>query len=1165
MQCYACGHENRAGRKFCAECGNPLALACPTCGAANEPGERFCGECGSRLEGEAPAPKAVPAVERRLVSVLFADLVGFTSLSESHDAEDVRDLLSRYFETARSVIERYGGTLEKFIGDAVMAVWGAPAAQEDDAERAVRAALELVDAVAALDDRLAARAGVLTGEAAVTVGAEGQGMVAGDLVNTASRVQSEAEPGTVLVGETTRRASEAAIVYRDAGSFELKGKAEPAPLWQALRVAAARGGGLRADGLEAPFVGRDRELRLVKELFHASAEQGTAHLISIVGIAGIGKSRLAWELYKYLDGLTQAVLWHRGRCLAYGEGVTYWALAEMVRSRAEIREGEEPAAAREKLRASLEQFVPDAEERDWIEPRLAQLLGLEEGAAGEQEQVFGAWRLFVERLAERDPVVLVFEDVQWADAALLEFVDHLLEWSRNHAILVVALARPDLADRHPHWPGVKRNATMLALEPLSDEAMTDLLDGLVPGLPADSRQQILARAEGVPLYAVETVRILLDRGLIERDGDAYRVTGPIESLAVPETLHALIAARLDGLAPEERLVLQDAAVLGKTFTTAGLAALTGRDEVELEPVLASMARKEIVGLQTDPRSPERGHYGFLQDLLRQVAYETLARPERKARHLAAAAHLRTLGDELELAEVVAAHYLAAHELDPDAPDAPGIRRKSVEMLVRAGERAASLAAAAEAQRSFERALELTDEPREQAELHERAGRMARLSRRFPEARTHFEHAIAIFEAAGSGHAAARVAAALGEALSLGGSSEEGLATLERAFAVLAQEEPDADVATLAAQLGRFLMLSGRGDEALERLELALDAAEALRLPEVLSQALNTKGTILHSRGRREEGRVLLRSALEVALEHDLADAALRAYNNLAYITDASDRMREVVALQQAQLELAQRVGDRAVELTVRESLAENHVALGEWEAALAEATALADEAGVRGETADPAWYLLPVYAHRGDLDEARRLLDAMSAARDPGWVQGLAAHFGLEALFHLAERKPAEALAAAERALAYGLNPMHGITKLALADALEAAAALGDEAKLDELLARIGNLPPGQLTPLLQALGARYGARRASLRNDAATAEAGFAAAARIFEELERPVELGATLVDHAELLVSEDRAAEAESLLAGAEEIFGRLAAKPWLERAARCRAAANAAAAPA
>ena len=624
MTCGACGTENPAGRKFCRECGAPLALDCPACGTANPPDDKFCGECGTALSAvSAPAAVAQPAAERRLVSVLFADLVGFTTASEGRDAEETRDLLSRYFETARTLIERYGGTVEKFIGDAVMAVWGAPVAQEDDAERAVRTALDLVGAVPELDPGLQARAGVLTGEAAVTIGAEGQGMVAGDLVNTASRIQSTAEPGTVLVGEPTKRATDAAIAYQEAGVHALKGKAEPEQLWRAVRVTAARGGALRAEGLEPPFVGRERELRLVKELFHASAEERRAHLVSAVGIAGIGKSRLAWEFEKYIDGLVEEVWWHRGRCLAYGEGVAYWALAEMVRMRARIGEEEASDEALFKLRACLATHVADTDERAWLEPRLAHLLGLGDRIDADRQELFSAWRLFFERLADAGACVLVFEDLQWAEPGLVDFVDHLLDWSRSHPIFVLALARPEF----PGLAGGLRNATTLALEPLSAVAMEALLDGFVPGLPDGLRADILNRAEGVPLYAVETVRMLLDRGLLAREGDVYRPTGPVESLAVPETLHALIAARLDGLDPAERSLVQDAAVLGKTFTTQGVSAVSGKSAEEIEDLLGRLVRKEVFSLQADPRSPERGQYGFLQDLLKRVAYETLSKRE----------------------------------------------------------------------------------------------------------------------------------------------------------------------------------------------------------------------------------------------------------------------------------------------------------------------------------------------------------------------------------------------------------------------------------------------------------------------------------------------------------------------------------------------------------
>ena len=390
--------------------------------------------------------------ERRLVSVMFADLVGFTTLAESRDAEEVRDLLTRYFETCRSLVGRYGGVIEKFIGDAVMAVWGTPVTNEDDAERAVRAALELTEAVMALGEEvgiptLRARAGVLTGEAAVALNATNQGMVAGDIVNTASRIQAAAQPGDVLVGDDTMQATHSAIEYEAVGPQEMKGKALPINLWRAVRVVGLVGGTVRASEIEPPFTGRESELRLTKQLYHATTDERRPHLVSVIGIGGIGKSRLAWEFEKYIDGLAADVWWHRGRCLAYGDGVAFWALAEMVRMRAGIVEDEDSRDARCRSCAQRSRRTfPDVEERRFVEPRLAQLLGLEARGPGDQENLFSAWRIFFERLADTSPTILLFEDLHWADDALLDFVEYLRRLG----------ARPADLHRHDRPTGAPR-------------------------------------------------------------------------------------------------------------------------------------------------------------------------------------------------------------------------------------------------------------------------------------------------------------------------------------------------------------------------------------------------------------------------------------------------------------------------------------------------------------------------------------------------------------------------------------------------------------------------------------------------------------------------------------------------------------------------------------
>jgi predicted ATPase len=641
-------------------------------------------------------------------------------------------------------------------------------------------------------------------------------------------------------------------------------------------VVAGVRGALKSEGLEAPFVGRDRELRLVKDLFHAACDGGKAHLVSLVGIAGIGKSRLSWEFYKYMDGLAEPYRWHRGRCLAYGEGVAYWALAEMVRGRAEILEAEGASSAQAKLHAAVERYVSDPEERSWVEPRLAHLLGLEELTAREKEDLFAGWRLFFERMADDRPVVMSFEDCQWADSSLLEFIDYLLEWSKSHPIFILAMARPELLERRPGW-GTGRSATSVYLEPLPPEAMRELLDGLVPGLPPEVGADILARAEGVPLYAVETVRMLLDRGLLVHEGSAYRLTGPVASLEVPETLHALIAARLDGLTTSERHLVQDASVLGKTFTSTAIAALSGVPPPQLEGLLASLVRKEVLGIQADPRSPERGQYGFLQDLVRTVAYETLSKRDRRRKHLHVAAYLeQAWGEEEEIVEVVAFHLLEAYRLAPNADDAAQVGDQARRMLIRAGERSASLAAAAEAQTYFQQAAELTDSALERAELTEQSGQMARIRGLMEEAAERFERAIELFLAADLTHAAARVQARLADVEFAGGHLGRATERMQAAFAALSRDEPDADLATVVAQLGRFMVLGGRGPEAGEHFELALELAQTLELPEVYSEALNNKAIHGLLRGRLDEATLLFRHALDVALKLGLPAPALRA-------------------------------------------------------------------------------------------------------------------------------------------------------------------------------------------------------------------------------------------------------------------------------------------------
>jgi class 3 adenylate cyclase/tetratricopeptide (TPR) repeat protein len=965
--CSNCATENKPGRKFCVRCATPLAAACPSCGASYDPGDAFCGECATPLanagtSAPGPARLATPALagavaERRLVSVLFADLVGFTPFAEERDAEDVRDTLTRYFEIATEVIARYGGTIEKFIGDAVMAVWGAPTAREDDAERAVRAGLDLVDAVRALGPTIQARAGVLTGEAAVTLGATNQGMVAGDLVNTAARLQSTAAPGTVLVGEPTMRAASAAITFEEAGDQALKGKTARVPAWRALRVVAQRGGEGRSDLPEPPFVGRDEELRLLKDLIATTGRDRRTRLVSITGPGGIGKSRLAWELEKYIDGISETIFWHRGRSPAYGEGITFWALGEMVRRRAGLAEADDDETTRDRIATTVAEFVPLEDDRRWVEPALLTLLGLEPAPAGGRDVLFAAWRIFFERIAEQATTVLLFEDLQWADSGLLDFIAHLLEWSKNVPLIVVTLARPELFDRRPDWGAETRNLTKLGLEPLSDEAMRRLLGGFVPGLPETAIRAILARADGMPLYAVETVRSLVADGRLERDGDAYRPVGELGELAIPDTLRSLIASRLDALDPADRSLVADASVLGQTFGLAGLTAVNGQEADELEPRLRTLVRRELFDLEIDPRSPERGQYRFVQSLIREVAYGTLAKRERRTRHLAAARYFEALGDD-ELAGALASHYIAAHEASAEGAEADAVAIQARLALSGAAERAATLGAHDQAISYLRQAIAVTAEPLERAGLHLRAARSANAAARHTDALALVRAGIDLARAAGDLQIVGAGEVLLGEILIDNGQPPEAVEALEAAILAFPETGDDEVRAGLLANLSRAYMRTGRPARAIETADRALDLAEHLGLERIVAETFNNKGSSLGYLGRRREALALLQAAVDVARAGGFVAAEIRALSNLA--GSSGDEWRSMRELNRMAEELARRVGNRSLARWAAEAarIGSYYLADG-WDEALAEETD--DDDDSRGSDAGSS------------LDEIRRL------------------------------------------------------------------------------------------------------------------------------------------------------------------------------------------------
>jgi tetratricopeptide (TPR) repeat protein len=711
---------------------------------------------------------------------------------------------------------------------------------------------------------------------------------------------------------------------------------------------------------------------------------------------------------------------------------------------------------------------------------------------------------------------------------------------------VLTLSRPELAERRPTWGAGHRNFSSLYLEPLPRDAMQRLLDGLVPGLPGAARDQILERAEGVPLYAVETARMLLDRGLLVEDGPGYRLTGTVDSLEVPETLHALIAARLDGLTAAERRLLQDASVLGKTFTRSALAALAGLEEEEIDATLTSLVRKEVLNVQADPRSPEHGQYGFLQDLLRHVAYETLSKRDRLTRHLKAGAHLQSaFPDDEEVVEVLASHYLDAFALAAGTDEATEIGVRAREMLVRAASRAASLAANEEARRYLERAVDLTGDRLEQAELLDRAGQMAWKGGSSERATAHFEAAIAAYEGAGDMRGSARVARRLAEVETSSGHREQAIERMERAYAALG-DDGDEEVARLTAQLAADYWFTGDPDRCAEMADRSLHIAESLALPEVVAHALSVKALVALFRGHVEETLALYTHALDLYLENDLAERASVVYFNLSDLAFRRDRYRESTDYLNRALAQARRVGERLREWEILSELTYPQYMLGDWEASLASFAEIpAEQIQDSGILISPLTSTLEIYVNRGRTDDARALVDLYRRLEGVADLQERACLAGARAALARAEGRFTDAVAHGLEAAGAAdiLGFASQAVKQGFVEAIEAAAALGELERLEDLLTRIESLPRGQRPRLLEAHAKRV---RARLHGD----ESSFGEAEAIFRELEIPFWLAVTLLEHAEASNG-----EAEALLDEAREIFAGLGAEPWLRRLSESR----------
>jgi class 3 adenylate cyclase/tetratricopeptide (TPR) repeat protein len=963
-------------------------LTCANCGRDNPDDARFCANCGSPL---GPAP-ASAREERKVVTVLFADLVGFTSRSERLDPEDVRATLTPYFARLRAELERRGGTVEKFIGDAVMALFGAPVAHEDDAERAVRAGLAIRDAIAEMNEQdpslnLHVRIGIDTGEALVSIGAnplQGEGMAAGDVVNTAARLQSAAAVDGILVGMATHTATERAIEYRDAEPVDAKGKSAPVRAWEALEARARYGVDITRR-VDTPLVGRERELALLQDALDRARFQNEPQLVTLVGEPGIGKSRLVHELYAHVESFPDLVTWRQGRCLPYGEGVSYWALGEIVKAEAGILESDADATTAQKVDRMVRELIAEGDEQTWVARHLRPLIGLapEAGAPTEgSDEGPAAWRRFLESLAERRGTVLIFEDLHWADDGLLDLLDYLVDWTRDVPLLVIGTARPELLTRRPDWGGGKLNAATISLAPLSDDDTARILASLMERalLPAELQSTLLARAGGNPLYAEEFARMAEGRAAAD-----------LAALDLPDTVQGIIAARLDGLDPSDKTLLQDGAVIGKAFWLGAVAAVGGSDPEDAERRLHELERRRFVRRARRASVGGEQEYAFHHLLVRDVAYGQIPRAARARKHRAAAEWITSLGpDRLEdRAELLAHHYLSALELSRAAGRPTADLETPARIALRsAGDRAMALAAYDAAKRAYGAAVDLWPaDGQERGVLLLQYGRALWLNE--DEGEVQMAEARELLLASGDVERAVLAELFLADKLWRRGRGRDAQVRFDHAASMIEGRPPSAEVGQAKAHLARYYMVSGRSDEAIRIGREALAVADALDDDEIRTFALNSVGTARVNTGD-VGGMRELEESIDVAEQANFPWHVTRGYVNLGVCAFYIGDMRRALEIHRRNLEIAERFAIRGAIVWNKAEVAFDLSVLGRWD----EALEIIDVELARMEAGQPHYLEVQhrqararIRQGRGDgrgaLDDAERGVEVGRTAGDP--------------------------------------------------------------------------------------------------------------------------------------------------------------------------------------
>ncbi len=1125
-------------------------IACPGCGLEAREDYAFCPLCGAALT----SPLAMPE-ERKTVTILFCDLVAFTAMSEAADPEDVDAVLRPYHSATRKVIESHGGSVEKFIGDAVVGVFGVPAVHEDDPERGVRAGLRMVDALAGMTrpdgSPLEVRVGVNSGEALVRLDVtpgSGEGFLTGDAVNTAARLQAAAPPGGVAVGALTHRLTERVILYDALPPVSAKGKAAPVLAWRARRPLTRTG--LRTSGLATtPFLGRGYELAFLQSALREASETDEGRMILVVGEPGIGKSRLVLELARSLDQRPEMVTWRQGRCLPYGEGVTFWALSEIVKEHAGIHDSDDVATVESKLEAGL----PEGEEGTWLRQRLRPLLGLAAPQAAREEN-FAAWTRFLELIADSGPAVLVLEDLHWAGEGMLSFVEHLLSRALKAPLLLVATTRPDMLERHEGIlasagdDGWTRRITLPALS--RSEAGILVADLLGADPAADLGPRIVDRVGGNPLYAEQCVRLLLDGGFLVRTGEGRRLA-PDAELPLPETVQAVIAARLDALPPGYKAILCDAAVIGETFWRGGVAAVSGCDEGAVDEAMAALAARDLVRPVVATTIEGEPEYLFWHALARDVAYGQLPRKVRARKHEAAADWLEaTAGGHGEFAEVIAHHLVTALDFaraTGDREQAESLVGPTIGALRRAGERALRLDVAA-AERHFAGALAIAGtDAGQRLRILPGWGETLLLRNRYREAAAAYEEAIAGFSALGEIRAAAAAMCWLADVLA---SLGEPSADLTRAAVeLLADDGPSPEAGEVLWHYALALLIQDDDPSlVLEAVNRAIEICRLLALPEP-AVAMSCRGS----------ARLLLgdQSGLE---DFERAAAAARAQGlGIERATIELNLSSEILAVRGARAERAalidahefvRRHGIDVHAYSCRVALVDSLYKTGDWDEALRQAALLLPEL----EATEQVWNLLflrsrqaMLLTSRGDPAEVASFVPWMvrkGRESEVGWVRALALLAG--AAVHLQARESEAALCLLTDCFT---PPRTTISILEVVpEAVRTALGCNGDRLAARIVQRLDSLLPASRLPLGQHVMASIHGSLGERRAEYESAAADFAAAAAGWRGFGMPYEEGHARLGHGRCLLALGSAAEATAPLAAAREIFARLGAKPAL-----------------